>query len=215
MSEKPDKKGILGWISEALYERVEPAEGEAVPEAGRDESGAAPAGAASPAREKPPENPADLAARLREQISGQGPAFTQFLALVASFADIIPDEAGRYRAALKALEKTGGVTAEQVLLAGKDQLQALESQREVFAEAVSRKRQALRQGGGGLGEIRARIAELQKGLVELQEREQAVLRETAAEEGRIGAAEKGFAALLGRLQDEITSAREKVKSCCS
>ena len=207
MAEKPEKKGILGRISDALYEKVETGE----------DDGAIAAAEPAPATGEPAaaaqevENPADLAAKLREQIAARGPAFTQFLALVASFTDIIADEPGRYRAAMKALEKTGNVSRDQVLFAGKDQLQALESQREVFAEAVSRKRQQLRQGGGEVGKIRAKIAELQQEMDALREQEQALLRAAAAEEARVKAAEESFGSILGGMQDEITSVREKIK----
>ncbi len=206
-----EKKSILAWISDALYEKVETGPEAAAPPAGEAKSRAPSAGAAPRAPAKSPESPADLAARLREQIAAQGPAFTQFLTLVASFTEIIADEPGRYRAALKALEKTGGVTAEQVLLAGKDQLQALESQRETFAEAVTAKREALRQSGSGVEAIREKIAELQRSIGALQEQEQGILRSVAAEEGRIQAAEQGFSSLLGSLHDEITATREKIK----
>ncbi len=210
-NEKTEKKGVLDWISDALYERVETGPDEAAPRGVRGEARPSAIRSAPPAPAAPQVSPTDLAARLREQIEERGPAFTQFLSLVASFADIIPDEAGRYRAALTALEKTGGVTPEQVLLAGKDQLQALESQREVFAEAVSRKRQELRESVGGVDAIRAEIAGLEQRIGALREREQAILREVAAGEARVKTAEEGFSSMLGRLQDEITGARGKIR----
>ena len=207
----PEKKSIFAWISDALYERVENSPEAAAPAAGETVERAPSAAATSPAPAQTVENPADLAARLREHISAQGRPFTQFLALVASFTEIIEEEPGRYRAALKALEKTGGLTAEQVLLAGKDQLQALESQREAFAEAVAAKRAALRQSGSGVDAIREKIAELQRSIGALQEQEQGILHSVAAEESRIKAAEQGFFSLLGSLHDEITATREKIK----
>jgi hypothetical protein len=217
MSDAPEKKGLFARISDAFYEKVETDEGPAAPAArpaGGPPKAAAPHGpavaGAAPAQEKP-ENPADIAARLRDQVAARGPAFSQFLALVASFAEIIPDEAGRYRAAMKALEKTGNVTRDQVLLAGKDQLQALDSQRSVFAEAVDRRRQALQQSGGAAERVRAQIAELERSLAALREQEQAMVKAAAAEEGRIKAAEEAFATLLGSVQDEITAAREKAR----
>jgi hypothetical protein len=52
---------------------------------------------------------------------------------------------------MKALEKTGNITRGEVLRAANDQLRALGSQREVFAGAVSRKREELASLGGGTG----------------------------------------------------------------
>jgi chromosome segregation ATPase len=207
MAEKPEKKGILGRISEALYEKVETGEGDGAIAA----AAPVPATGEPAAVEQPEENPTGLAVKLRDQIAARGPAFTQFLALVASFSEIITEESGRYRAAMKALEKTGNVGRDQVLFAGKDQLQALESQREVFAEAVSRKRRQLRQGGAEVESIRAKIAELQQEMDALREHEQSLLRAAAAEEASVKAAEESFGSILGGLQDEITSVREKIK----
>jgi hypothetical protein len=210
MKDEPEKKGIISWISEALYEKVDTgAEEEAVPEKpegrGKEPAPAAPASGPTAG------SPTDLAARLRAEIAGRGQAFTQFLALAASFAEIIPDEFGRYRAAMKALEKTGNLTRNEVLQGSKDQLLALRSQREVFAGTVSEKREALRQQGSGVEGIRAQIAELQQTIGSLQAQEQGILRGIVAEQQKLKAAEEGFTALIAALEQEITSSREKLE----
>lgn len=214
MSDKSGKKSFFERINEALYETVETGEPEAAP-LPEEQSGAPATGTASPApaaaADQPIGNPTDLAARIRADIAGRGPALAQFLALVASFTEIIPEESGRYRAAMKALEKTGNIAREQVLLAAKDQLQALQSQREVFTETVSRKREALRKSGGAAEAVRAQIAELQQSIGRLQQQEQAMLRDAAAEEAKLKAAEEGFTTLLTKMESEIVDSREKIK----
>jgi len=109
MPEDAGKKGFFARINEALYETVETGDTAGAPEpvapGGRKPAAAAPA--AAPADDKPIGSPTDLATRVKADIAGRGPAFTQFLALAASFAEIIPDESGRYRAAMKALEPEG------------------------------------------------------------------------------------------------------------
>ncbi len=210
MSDKSGKKSFLDRINEALYETVETREPEAalVPDEG---SGVSPTGSAAPAADQPIGSPTDLAARVRADIASRGPALAQFLALVSSFTEIIPEESGRYRAAMKALEKTGNVARDQVLLAAKDQLQALQLQREVFTETVSRKREELRKSGGAAEAIRAQIAELQQSIGRLQQQEQAMLRDAAAEESKLKAAEEGFTTLLTAMESEIVDSREKIK----
>ena len=211
MSDEPVKKGIFARINEALYETVEP---DAKEESQAGESSGGPeaeAGIAAPSASQPIESAPELAARVRADIAGRGQAFAQFLALAASFTEIIPEESGRYRAAMKALEKTGNLTRKEVLRAANDQLRALGSQREVFAGAVSRKREELKAQGGGAETVRARIAELQQTIGRLQAEEQGILRDVALEEGKIAAAEAGFSSLLSAMEMEIKDSQEKIE----
>ncbi len=205
------KKGFLARINEALYETVETGEKDASPEteaAGGRESTAA---AAAPGAQQSLGDPPEIAARVRADIEARGPALTQFLALASSFMEIIPDESGRYRAAMKALEKTGGLTRKEVLRAANDQLRALGSQREVFVGTVDRKREELKARGGGAEAIRAQIAELQQNLARLQAQEQELLRDVAVEEGRIKVAEAGFSKVLSAMETEIKASQEKIE----
>lgn len=211
MSDEPVKKSFFARINEALYETVETDEKDGVLESGEDGGGKPANAAAAPAADQPLGNPPELAARVRADIEGRGPALTQFLALAASFTEIIPEESGRYRAAMKALEKTGSITRKEVLRAANDQLRALGSQREVFAGAVSRKREELHAQGGGAAAIRAQIAELQQTITRLQAEEQSLLRNLAVEEGKIKAAEEGFSLILATMETEISAAQEKIE----
>jgi chromosome segregation ATPase len=211
MSDDGVKKGFFARINEALYETVETGGDEKVLETGAAGGGEPAAGVAAPAADQPLENTAELAARVRADIAGRGQALAQFLALASSFTEIIPEESGRYRAAMKALEKTGNLTRKEVLRAANDQLRALGSQREVFAGTVGRKREELKTRGGGTEAIRARIAELQQTVGRLQQEEQAILRDVAAEERTINAAEEGFSSLLASLEDEVKASQEKIE----
>jgi hypothetical protein len=210
MSDEPVKKGFFARINEALYETVETGE-QAPPlereSAGGEEAAAPGAAASAQALGDPPE----LAARVRADIEGRGKALTQFLALAGSFTDIIPEESGRYRAAMKALEKTGNLTRSAVLGAADDQLRALGAQREVFAGAVARKREAVQTRSAEVASVRAQIAELQQSIERLQQQEQEIVRGAAAEEGTIAAAEQGFTALLATMEGEITATRQKIE----
>lgn len=207
MTREPEKKGFFARINEALYETVETGERDGAPEREAVE-GPQPT---PPSADVPTEMTPDLAARVRQDIAGRGQALAQFLALAGSFTEIIPEESGRYRAAMKALEKTGNIGRKEVLRAANDQLRALGAQREVFASAVSRKREEIQTLGGGVDAIRARIAELQQSIGSLQEQEQEILRSTAVEAGRILAAEEGFTSLLAGLEAEIKAAQEKIE----
>ncbi len=207
-----EKKGFFARINEALYETVGTGEKEPAPETAADAGGQGPApGGGAPAADQSLENPSELAAKVRAGIAGRGQPFTQFLVLVMSFAEIIPEESGRYRAAMKALEKTGNITRKEVLQAANDQLRAVGSQREVFAGAVGRKREALSAQGGGVEAIRAQIAELEQNITRLRQEEQELLRSVAAEEGKIKAAEEGFTALLSTMEAEIRASQEKIE----
>lgn len=209
--DEPVKKGFFARINEALYETVETGEKDethGTEAAGSRESSAA---AAVPVAEQPIGNPPDLVARVRADIEGRGQALAQFLALASSFTEIIPDESGRYRAAMKALEKTGNLSRKEILRAANDQLRALGSQREIFAGTVNRKREELRARGGGAEAIRAQIAELQQSVARLQAQEQGLLRDVAVEEGKIKAAEEGFSSLLSTMETEIKAAQEKIE----
>jgi hypothetical protein len=211
MSDEPLKKGFFARINDALYETVDTGENDPAPateDAGNRDSAAA---GAPPAAAQALGNPPELAARVRADIEGRGQALTQFLALASSFTEIIPEESGRYRAAMKALEKTGSITRKEVLRAANDQLRALGSQREVFTGAVTRKREELQAQGGGVEAIRAQIAELQQTIGRLQEQEQGLLRSVAVETGKIKAAEDGFTSLLAAMEAEITTAQEKIE----
>jgi hypothetical protein len=211
MSDEPVKKGFFARINEALYETVETGAKEDALEtenAGSREPGV---GVAAPEVGQPLENAPELAARVRADIAGRGQPLAQFLALAASFTEIIPEESGRYRAAMKALEKTGNITREEVLRAANDQLRALGSQREVFAGTVGRKREELKALGVGAETIRAQIAELQQTIGRLQAEEQGVLRNVALEEGKIRAAEEGFSSLLSTMEAEVNAAQEKIE----
>jgi len=211
MSDESGKKGFFARINEALYETVDNGEQDAAPGKGAGRVGVPASDVGAPAEEKPIEITADLATRVRADIEGRGRTFAQFLALAASFAEIIPEESGRYRAAMKALEKTGSVTRDQVLQASREQLLALQSQREVFAETVGRKREALNKSGGGAEAIRAQIAELQQTISRLQEQEQSLIKDNAAAEGKIKAAEERFTALLSSMEKEIVGAQQKIE----
>lgn len=212
MSDEPVKKGFFARINEALYETVEDgAAGGAAPEAEEPTGRGATAGADVPVARQPLEKPPELAARVRADIEGRGPALTQFVALAASFAEIIPEESARFRAAMKALEKTGNISRKDVLRAANDQLRALGSQREVFAGAVGRKREELKAQGGGVEAIRAQVAELQQAIGRLQAEEQGLLRTVAVEEGKIKAAEEGFSSLLSTMEAEIKASLEKIE----
>jgi hypothetical protein len=211
MSDGPVKKGFFARINEALYETVETGgKGEALEPADAG-SGESAAKVAVPAADQPIGSAPELAAKVRADIAGRGPVLAQFLALAASFAEIIPEESGRYRAAMKALEKTGNVTRKDVLRAANDQLRALGAQREVFLGTVSRKREELQTLGGGTEALRARIAELQQTIGRLQQEEQGILRSVALEEGKIKAAEEGFSSLLAALETEIRASQEKIE----
>ena len=211
MPDDPVKKGFFARINEALYETVETGEKDESAAAAAADAREASAADAAAVADQPLGNPPELAARVRADIEGRGPAFTQFLALAASFTEIIAEESGRYRAAMKALEKTGSITRKEVLRAANDQLRALGSQREIFAGAVSRKREELQQQGGGAATLRAQIADLQQTIGRLQEQEQGLLRTVAAEEGKIKAAEAGFSALLTTMEAEIKISQEKIE----
>ena len=215
MSAEPVKKSFFARINEALYETVESSEKAELREAEAAGGGEPSAGAAAPAADQPIGSAPELAARVRADLAGRGPALAQFLALVSSFEEIIPEESGRYRAAMKALEKTGNVTRGDVLGAVDDQQRALGSQREIFAGTVDRKREELKTLGGGTEAIRARIAELQQTISRLQAEEQGILRNVAVEEGKIKAAEEGFSSLLSALEAEIAAAREKIEKYVS
>lgn len=212
MSDQPLKKGFFARINEALYETVETVESGGQDEApGPGERAGRPGAVAETAAAPSLEDPPELAARVRADIEGRGQALTQFLALAASFAEIIPEESGRFRAALKALEKTGNVSRKEVVRAANDQLRALESQREVFAGAVDRKREELKTQGGGVEALRAQIAELQQTIARLQGEEQEVVRAVAAEEAKIKAAAERFSMLLSTMEAEIKSSLEKIE----
>jgi chromosome segregation ATPase len=211
MSGEPEKKGFFARINEALYETVETGEKEEAPDAGDAGNLGAEVGVAASQANQPLENAPELGARVRADIAGRGQALAQFLALASSFTEIIPEESGRYRAAMKALEKTGNITRKEVLRAANDQLRALGSQREVFAGTVGRKREELKALGGGVETIRAQIAELQQTIGRLQAEEQGALRNVAVEEGKIKAAEEGFSSLLSTLEAEVKTAQEKIE----
>lgn len=210
MSDERGKKGFFARINEALYETVETGGKDEAPEHEEAGSNGPAAGVAVPVADQPIGSAPELAARVRADIAGRGKVLAQFLALVGSFAEIIPEESGRYRAAMKALEKTGNFTRDDVLEASRDQLLALQTQREVFAESVSRRREELKTLSGGVEAIRAQIAELQQSVGRLQEQEQAALRTAAAEEGKLKAAEEGFTAFLATMEAEIIAAQEKI-----
>jgi len=209
MSDGAVRKGFFARINEALYETVETGEKEETPDAGEAGGGQPVAGGVAPADDQPLENTSELAAKVRADIAGRGQALAQFLALVSSFTEIIPEESGRYRAAMKALEKTGNITRKEILRAANDQLRALGSQREVFAGTVSRKREELKAQGGGAEAIRAQIAELQQSIARLQQEEQGILQSVTVEEGKIKAAEEGFSSLLSTMETEIKASQEK------
>jgi hypothetical protein len=213
MADERAKKGFFARINEALYETVETSEtGEQGEASGAQATaGRGPAGVADPAAPQSLENPPELAARVRADIEGRGQALTQFLSLAASFAEIIPDESGRFRAALKAMEKTGNISRKEVIRAANDQLRALGSQREVFAGAVDRKREDLKAQGGGVEALRAQIAELQQTIGQLQAEEQQKLRAVAVEEAKIKSAEEKFSSLLSTMEAEIKASLEKIE----
>lgn len=218
MSEEPVKKSFFARINEALYETVE-TDAKDVREDPRETGnagGVEPAvGGVAPAADQPIDNTPELAARIRADIAGRGQPLAQFLALASSFAEIIPEESGRYRAAMKALEKTGNISRKEVLKAANDQLRALGTQREAFDGAVSRKRDELKAQGGGVEAIRAQIADLQQNIGRLQAEEQGILRSVAVEEGKIAAAEQGFSALLSTMEAEIKASLEKIEKYVS
>ena len=74
---------------------------------------------------------------------GESNAFTRFQEMVQSLTDVISDDAMRYLAALKAVGKSYGITATQIVSEVEAKLESLKTEKEQYAEKLDESKREL------------------------------------------------------------------------
>lgn len=152
--------------------------------------------------------------RLREELSkeieGEGEALGKFLGLVASFAEIIPEEDKRFGAAVKALAQTSGLHPEDIMRAADSRLAKLKKLEEGLSEAAESWREDLGALEARAEEIKGLISKLREQVLGLEEEEKEILDRIASSDDELDSAKEAIEKAAGDLAEEINGIKDKL-----
>jgi ribosomal protein L37AE/L43A len=165
------------------------------------------------AREREESSP-DIS-RLRDEIikdiERKDETFGKFRGLLESLSDVVPEEEKRYRAAIKALSFTSGLTRGDVLEAVDRRLSELKEMGKAFTSALPAWRADLKVMESKSEGIRNEISMSRKKMSQLEEEEREILDGMAELARKVELAENGIDGLLTDIAAEITGVKVKAE----
>ncbi len=212
MSDSEEKKsgGFLGAIKGALFDEepdkpkpaapARPSGGYVAPVA---QQAYAPQGQAAPDPEIRKVLEVDVQAAAK-------PAFSQFEAMSASMAPVIPDEFTRFRAVLAALTPQG-VTLDAIMFDVDECLQALDQkEREAQQAAATARKKSVGALEASVAQKRERIAAMKAEIAALERSTAEEESSIAAESAHIDATQRRFAATAAQFRAELTAKKQQI-----
>jgi len=152
---------------------------------------------------------------IRGAIQAEGPEFTKFLNMVASFSDDIPEEYKRYRAAIKAIKQSSGIDQYDLLKAADRQLMKLTQTETMMSSSLEGKRADLKQFILRSREINDKLNILKKQVDELEKERTIISDRRATKEAEIAVVEDSYKSVAGKLGKEIGLVKEKIQKYLS
>jgi len=152
---------------------------------------------------------------IKEAIKVEGPEFTRFLEMVASFADDIPEEHKRYRASIKALKQSSDVDQYDVLKAADRQLKRLTQTESMMNSSLAEKRADLKQLISRASAINEKLVALSKQVDELEKERTIISERRATRESEINVAEESYKSVADKLAKQISQVKEKIQKYLS
>lgn len=137
---------------------------------------------------------------------------SQFYAMVESLSEVAPTDAGRFKAAYIALNKSNGVTATQLLGAMAKRLQALDTVIDAFSHEVAsetKKVDALRKQATN---VEDQVDALEKELEALRAKRRDLQSEATTIEDQVSASKATFNATLSAVKDELTAQQSNLST---
>jgi len=156
-----------------------------------------------------------LLREIREAIKVDGPEFTMFLEMAASFADDIPEEHKRFRATITAMKQSSGVDQYDVLKAADRQLNKLTQTESMMNSSLSEKRADLKQLISRASGINEKLVALTKQVDELEKERTIISDRRAARESEINVAEESYKSVADMLAKQIGQVKEKIQKYLS
>lgn len=217
MSDSEEKKGggFFGAIKGALFdeepEKPKPAAPAAPARPAPQPGYVAPA--VPPAYVPQGQVPADPEIRKVLEVDVQAaakPAFSQFEAMSASMAPVIPDEFTRYRAVLAALTAQK-VTLEDILVDVDECLQALDQkERENEQAAAAARKKSVGALEASVAQKRERAAALKAEVAQLEAVAAQEEASIASESAHIEATQRSFATTVAQFRAELTAKKQQI-----
>jgi hypothetical protein len=147
---------------------------------------------------------------LQEAIGEKGSAFTKFMEMLKTFEDVIGDELTRYKSAMKAVNKTGGITLEQILKAIETRVSALQAEREKFNSTLTERGSNIDSMTAELKAKEDDIIRHQAEIDRLKKEQDKIKGNVAKEKARIEEVRANFDVTVNALEEEHTQAKEKI-----
>ncbi|GAB4482988.1 MAG: hypothetical protein OHK006_02710 [Thermodesulfovibrionales bacterium] len=152
-----------------------------------------------------------LRSEVRSEIGAGDRTLGQFLKLLESFQEIIPNERQRYSAALKALSATSGLGLKDLIDAVDAQLSQLKKVEGSVVSFMKEYSDELREMDSRLGSIRAEAAELRERLQELTKEEKELIGVMAAQVKMRKGVEQTAGKVLAEIGAELAGIRNKAE----
>ena len=153
-----------------------------------------------------------IADRLRREMAKAGGTVIKFIKMMESFRGVIPDEAKRMSAALKAMDHAAGIEKDDILASAEQQRATLKKQQKLFTHALDDKRDEMSSAAMRSKELKARIEELNNEIRELKDEYEQAMSEATNGEDMIEKAEKRMAEAARMLDDEVVAFKDKLEN---
>lgn len=156
-----------------------------------------------------------LRGEIIKEVEGSNEIFRQFRGLVESLRSIIPEEEKCYRAAIKTLSTTSGLSGEDILKAADRQLAELKTLKEGLMSALPDWRDDLKAMEARSSEITKEISKLRETIMQLETEQQEMLDAMSVREKEMELAEKGLEDVLANIEEEVMDIREKIEEAAA
>lgn len=151
-----------------------------------------------------------VAREIRRSLASGDDALAQFLGLLESLRDVVPDDDKCHEAALTALERTSGHKEADVLRAVRGHRDALDRLRNLFEMTVSERGDEMRVLERKAREIQDQVDKLEAQLRTLMQEEQTIRTALSSREASAESAGERFEAALMSVQAEIEELRSRM-----
>lgn len=153
---------------------------------------------------------------LLQVLKGHGGIFDQFLEMVESFRDVIPEEGQRYKVALVAMKKiSSGFDAGAISKALDERIQALEGEHQKFLKTMDAQNIHIKELEQALDAKVAQIESLKKEIQKLEGEKGEIEKSVLQEREKVAKIQKTFESSLAEVQKEILESKAVIQKLLS
>lgn len=152
---------------------------------------------------------------IREKLREVGPELGKFMDMVESFAEDLPEEHTRYRAAMKALKQGADIDQYDILKAADKQIEKLSGHDAMMAASLEGKRIELSTFSSKAQEIEGKINKLKVDMEVLEKERELISGRQQAKEQEVKTIENSYKAVADHLHSRITGVKEKINKYLS